>query len=174
MSVEIRNVRLLGTTWASRGWRYWTRRFWLALFFALVAAFEITIAIGLWSDLFKSSLSNTVKLILSTVILVLVIGGFVWAFRTLWDIASAEYRNDIPRLRAIAERAKGQDRRKAGLAGLTLGVGGLSGIPAAGLALLVGAFAALGWALVMLVMNVMPYISAEEYLAVHDQKRSGA
>jgi hypothetical protein len=173
---QIPTVRLLGVTWASRGLRYWNRRFWIALCYALIPFSEVVIIVGAWSGLAQSAATATTKLAVSAVLVVMICGGFIWAFRTLWKIGSAEYRHDIPRLRAIREKEQGldRDRRRGGVAGLALGAGGLAGIPAALLSIAVGAFATVGWGFVILIMGLMPYLSVEEYLAMHDLKKSAS
>jgi MFS family permease len=164
-------VRLLGTTWADRGWRYWSRRFWLVVAYALIAALEWGIAFSIWSSLAHST-SPSSRTVITVVAAALVIGGFVWALRTLWEVTTAEHRHDIPKLRAISERNSGRSRGRAASAGSAIGVGGLAGSSTALLTVAVGVFAVLGWAVVALVMSLMRYISVEEYLAVHDYRKA--
>lgn len=171
MTTPIPKVRLLGTTWASRGWRYWNRRFWIALLYTAIAAFEFALAFSIFSAFTRSS-SDSTRLWVAVVAVTLVGGGFIWALHTLWLIIRAELRGNIPELRAMAEKNRGGRRKQAGLAGAALGVGGLAGVPAVILTLLVGTFAVLGWVFVVFVMGLMPYLSIEEYLAMHDLRES--
>jgi hypothetical protein len=170
MPASIPTVRLLGVTWADRGWRYWNRRFWLALVYALFAAFEVGLAVAIWLGFTEAINSRVAKVAVLGILGVLIGGGFIWAFRTLWSIAKAEYRHDIPTLREIATKNAGRNRKRAGAAGLGLGAGGLAGSPVAMVSLMIGTFAILGWAFVTFVMALMPYLSVEEYLAAHDLK----
>lgn len=165
------SVRFLGQTWADRGWRYWSRRFWLVVAYALIAALEWGMAYSIWSSLAHSTSPST-RLIITVITGALVIGGFVWALRTLWEITAAEHQHDIPKLRAISDRNSGRSRGKSAAAGTAIGVGGLAGSSTALLTVAVGVFAVLGWAVVALVMSLMRYISVEEYLAVHDYRKA--
>jgi hypothetical protein len=174
MQPEVPEVRLLGRTWADRGWRYWNRRFWLALAYGLMAAFEVGLAIAIWSSLMHSIHGQSAKVAVSVVIVVLIAGGAVWALRSLWVIVRAERRADIATLRAIAAKNAGRSRTAGGAAGLGLGVGTLAGIPGAAVGLLVGTFAVIGWVFVFFLMGLMRYLSVEEYLAVHDLTQSRA
>lgn len=174
MPTHIPAVRLLGVTWAHRGWRYWNRRFWIALAYTLILAFEIALAFSIWSALMKSVDNETAELAVSCVIVILIAGGFIWALRTLWAIISAERRDDIARLRTLSSTYTNRNRKRSAATGTAIGAGGLAGIPAAVLPLIVGTFAVIGWAFVIFIMGLMPYLSVEEYLAAHDLKISKA
>jgi hypothetical protein len=169
-SESVPAIRLFGTTWARRGWRYWWRRFWIAVFCTLVAALQVSIAVGIWSSLVDSASGRPAKIAISAVFGLMVFGGIIWAAVGWWRVLKLQRNGDIAALRAIVNKS-GSNRKKGAAAGSLLGIGGLAGFPAAALGLLVGTFAALGWVFVIMLMSYGRYYTIEEYLAVHELKR---
>ncbi|ODR11100.1 hypothetical protein BHQ15_03010 [Mycolicibacillus koreensis] len=167
---QVRSIRIFGTTWAQRGWRYWIRRVGITVLWTGVAALEIGIIVAFWSGLVEAAGNSIATVAISTVLTGLLLGGLVWAIRGWREVREAERSGDIARLHEIVDKGVG-NRGKAAAGATLFGGGGLLGIPAALLALAVGTFAVIGWVFVFLLMSFGRYYDIEEYLAVVESGR---
>ncbi|OBJ73711.1 hypothetical protein [Mycobacterium sp. 1274756.6] len=168
---QVRSLRIFGTTWADRGWRYWIRRVGITVLWACVAALEIGVILAFWSGLVEAANNRVATLGISTVLVGLLLGGFLWAIRGWREVRDAERVGDTVRLQEIVDEGI-RSRHKAVVGGTLLGGGGLLAIPAAVLALTLGTFAVIGWVFVFLLMSFGRYYDPEEYLAVTELQRT--
>ena len=149
------------------------RRFWIAVFWTLIAALEAGIAWAIWSGVMGSVSGGGAKLAVMVALGALLLGGIMWAFAEWWRIVKLQRSEDIPALRAIVDKG-GKSRTKGAVGGALFGVGGLAGIPVAALGLMIGTFAALGWVFVIALMSYGRYFTIEEYLAAYQLKHTRA
>lgn len=101
---QVRSIRIFGTTWAQRGWRYWIRRVGITVLWTGVAALEIGIIVAFWSGLVEAAGNSIATVAISTVLTGLLLGGLVWAIRGWREVREAERSGDIARLHEIVDK----------------------------------------------------------------------
>jgi hypothetical protein len=167
---SVRRVRMLGTTWAKRGPRYWLRRAALSILPG-VMALAVTAA---YAGLARGLLSAARYPVAEVLIIVVFAIGAVWstwaALNAYWPIIRAERARDVQALRDIVDRKPNRTER-GGIAGSGLGLGALAGNGVATGLLAFGAVFIVGWPIVMFAMSFRRYFSAEEFLAVLEAER---
>jgi hypothetical protein len=163
-------IRQLGTTWATRGPRYWLRRAGLSFVLGMAAVFFVAAYAGILHGLWQV----THGAVAHAVVAVIVIGAAVWsiaaAIRAYYPTIVAERDEDLDALRAIVGHRSPAARRRAG-AGVAVGGAALAGSTAAGGVLAFGAVLLIGVPIVMFLMSLRRYCSAAEALAVLESRR---
>lgn len=159
--VEIKPVRLLGTTWRKRGVRYWARRSALLVFWSALLA----LTVGIIATLFSRAATGTTgvgRIALLTVMALAVAGSFGWGF-SLMRRSVEEKKLGVPMIIRSGTTTTPEQRRQAGSAGYRAGLFG-------GPFIVIAQFVAVGVLAAIVVGLLQKYISVEEFEAATGRK----
>ena len=151
-------IRFFGTTWATRGVRYWLRRTGLLLLFGVLLAFAVW-AVSIVYRLVLSEAHGGVRVALLLVVSAGVAGSCIWGY-SLMRRSDAEKAMGVPMIMRSGSTA---EHRRAGMAGLGAGVA-RSPLVLFSQVFVVGVFAA------VIVSLCQKYISIEEFEAATGKK----
>lgn len=157
--VEIKPVRLLGTTWHKRGVRYWARRTTLLFFWSALLA----LTVGIIATLFSSAATETSgggRIVLLLVMSLAVAGSFCWGF-SLMRRSDEEKKLGVPMI--IRAGTTAEQRQRAGSAGYRAGLFG-------GPLIIIAQFVVVGVLAAIVVGLLQKYISIEEFEAATGRK----
>lgn len=161
---EIPSLPFLGTTWATRGFRYWLRRILISLGFAAMCFFFLVTYVGVAYGLLTVVRSQAGRI----GIIGLFALGAVWSTLSAWQAIRpgriAMRHKDIVVLRELASHPT-KSRRGTTASGAGLGLAALAGNGAATALVGLGSVFVVGWPMVLLVRTFGRYFSIAECLA---------
>lgn len=154
-----KEIQFLGTTWATRGVRYWTRRCGLLAVWMIVLAFSVWF-VGILIGGVVDDATGVVRVVLLTIISAGVTGSCIWGY-SLMRRSEEEKTLGVPMI--MRSGSTPEERRRAGRRGLGAGVA-RSPLVVFAQVFVVGVFA------FVVVSLCQKYISIEEFEAATGRK----
>lgn len=158
-NLEIKSIRLLGTTWYERGPRYWLRRTALLVLWSAILAFVVWVIVGLFAAA-ATGTTGVGRILLVGAMSLAVTGSFVWGF-SLMRRSEEEKKLGVPMIMRAGTTV--EQHRQAGSAGYRAGLFG------GGLVIIAQLFV-VGVLVALVVGLLQKYISIEEFEAATGRK----
>lgn len=154
-----REIQFLGTTWATRGVRYWARRLGILAIWTIVLAFSVWF-VGILIGVVIDEATGAIRVVLLAIVSAGVTGSCIWGY-SLMRRSEEEKALGVPMI--MRSGSTPEERRRAGMRGLGAGVA-RSPLVLFAQVFVVGVFA------FVIVSLCQKYVSIEEFEAATGRK----